>query len=334
MSKHDLPALFRIKPVVDPPIDDEVTQLVKELKNKSISGIRNLLVKKVHFGDRHANIVFLGEVHTNPDLCPMNKESTDVVLDLVLDYLLRLQPTVLILETFYHLESVNQKSMEKILEHMGSRMPLEIVKECLLNKTDKRCVYREGSSALMFLRMFTSIVRYMAILYPDHDAIRNLSKRILAMDPREDLGMIAAFAEILGRDITKAEITQSLEKLTPENLAKFLPEIEPLEWKHAFQDVFVDPFFDLVRRTRKTKSRDMYTEIFLRVPDVIAFAHILSVLGHCLVNTMVVPIIIVYVGDTHRRALSEMLDQFHIFERTENLVDRFDVTGGSCVSAA
>lgn len=323
--------LLRIKPLEQPDMKAAIKDLLTNLRASQIQGVKNVTALRVKMqGNRETCIALFGEIHNNPALCPSEEETRDVVLDIVVSNLLNIQPCVLVLETFNHLESPKRERMIEVLKNMlKNRYPLESIDACLASG-DKNCVYSNGSNALLFLRTLTSIVRLLAIDQGSDSTIAKLSERIFAMDPREDLGMIAPFREILGRDPTLQEIIDSVARVTKEAVGSRLPKIVPEAYSDAFCKHIWTPFFKLRDDLERNPTLDGYMQLFLQIPDVMAVAHVVGVLGHALVHNMDLPIVMIYAGDTHRRALTDMLKRLPVFS-IDTIIDRTDTSGGSCI---
>jgi hypothetical protein len=310
--------------------------LLDLLEKEDIQGARTVTAHRMSFPEfpgRESVIALIGEVHTNPDRCPSTTSSKDMVLDVVLHYLRAIEPCVLILETFFHLESPNKNVMEDILHSMSNHeYPLSVVRKCLGKEPSGGCVYSEKSNALVFLRMIAAIAKTLATSSNVDEDLEHFSKRIMAIDPREDFNMENPFEMKAGTSETEKAIIRSLARLTPDALSKFLLPIDLASWSSAFTKIIWDPFFVLCRQTAAAPTLEAYTHIFLQVPDVIAMSRIFSILAYSLRNKNTLPIIIVYVGDTHREAIDAILPTIPVWTTTRQL-HRSDPKGGSCIQA-
>lgn len=286
--------------------------LLDLFKTYAIQGSHTVVLYELTINDQKSLLLLFGEVHDNPDLCPNTVRSKDVVLDVVLDTLHKLEPSILILETFHHLQSKDAARMIEILTDMKRKgYPIHLLHKCT-KQGDRGCIYTKPSGALMFLRMFTALVRYAASLETAQWAI-DLSDRIYAMDPREDLGMVSPF----NKRLTKEEVIRALENIKPMILHNFLLPIPDPAWEKRFQQVVLAPFLDKVEAAKSCTDdatcHDMYEELFLRIPDVVAVSQMLGVLAHSRNNNMPTPLVMSYSGQFHVDNQKEFMTAMSVF---------------------
>ncbi len=330
-------SILNVKPDVSPPMPRVVRGVKRKLNSPILQGVKNVLCIDVVYKGRHTIIVLFGEVHTNPNLCHENEKVTDVILDVVIHTLLEIQPCILILETFRHLESKILNVMKnRIVKMAENKFPFERVRTCLNTPNDKQCVYRENSNALLFLRTFVGIIRYLALVKGEGSNVDMLSRRIFAMDIREDLGLIPPFQEYLGREPTVNEMRDSLSRLTRSAVEDRLPQIDADDMADAFQRHILDPFFALRDAAFNKPTVDKYRRLFVDLPDVVAVAQMLAVLTHAHSNDQELPVIFCYGGDSHlknqERYLNVLSDALGFsFRVSQSPLRRSADNGGSCI---
>lgn len=176
--------------VDEPDIPRLHQQLLDDLKKSPLDGSTHTTILQARgpCGDRQFFMVLIGEIHGNPGQCPRGSHSTDVIMDIIVKYMVKYEPVVLIVESFFHMESPELHTMAHILEDMRDRKyPFELLSNCRPGMA--KCIYQNGCSALKFLRTWVAAVRYAAAAYPDSPSIQSLDNRIFAFDLREDIPM-------------------------------------------------------------------------------------------------------------------------------------------------
>lgn len=317
-----------------PDMRAEENVLVHTLMTKTLKGPRAVSLRRLIMpdGKRHALVVILGEVHANPNLCDSDERDVVDVVQLILDVLMRVEPSILLVETFFHLIGKTRQEMQDILKSMEERgWPVDRVKQCA-GEREEDCVYTGSSNALVFLRTLVTVLKNDAMLAPGDATKQSVASRMMEVDLREDLDLPDPFAmrETPGPDDARL-IREAAARITRESLQRFELVISNAEWQAAYDERVVGPFLERARRAEASGSLDDYFYVFLQAPDIISMNRIISTVADAYFKDMVMPIIFVYAGDAHRTNLLDLMSAWGLLE-IQNLGDRrAEDEMGSCI---
>lgn len=288
-----------------PDMKAEQERVADVFMTQPLQGARTVSLRYLNLPKCRVLLVLIGEVHSNPDLC---QESAVDVVSFIVDTLRRMEPSVVFIETFFHLVGLNPDDMEKIVKSMKERdWPLDIISKCVGNN-DQNCVYTGKSNALVFLRILTTLARQAAMNPNATEHEKSFASRLIPIDPREDFNLPDPFdLQNQSLDTHSAVIKDGLTRIGREKIRRFEWEIPDENWKKVYELHVLEPYLALLRTTTQSLHIDDYFRVFLEVPDVICMNRIMAMLSQCLQEDMVLPIMYVYCGDAHRENLLKIL---------------------------
>ncbi len=307
-------------------------EIMKLLREHALDGTHHVTFLSISGDDFSTFFLLLGEIHQNPNRCPTHVASRQVVHDVVLKLLTQFEPLVLILETFNHLDAKSLDGMATIVRRLFEfHYPVKLLGVC--TGEDPNCVYQGTSTPLVYLRMYKAVLRYLELYLlskgvKDHD-LQILSRRILMMDPREDLRMHPPF-KLTDSPETAAIIRESLTLLLEGGLQEFLYPFTNPAWQDGFQKHVLQPILTKARETLADPRVRDYQSIFLEITEPVAISGLLYYLEHAKKTpTMTLPGFLFYGGDQHRLQLLHYLNKLP-FLRTRVVADIYDPNDGSC----
>jgi hypothetical protein len=306
---------------------------IKEyFRSHAHDGARAIVLLEIDLPQRVGKVgrvVLIGEEHENNNRCPPHlSNAKDIVTDGTLSFLCGNTDCVLIAEIFFYLMGESIDTPDPIGLMMKHNYPLRAAVDCPPNEAERGCIYQNRSSALKHIRMFSSIVRHVASHLDDIGKtgtyIQELSRRIVAFDPREDLQMTPPQETLADEDIRKS-CDNALK-----GISRFVPSLTD-DWMHrAFHKAVYSPILEMLRQVNEHPSIGGYAEAFVRVTEVVSISRGLAMWDHALHHRhdMELPILIFYAGDTHRAQIQEYMEAMGLPVRV--IQSHYD--SGSCAT--
>lgn len=349
-------------------VRDWVEHITTLLTTSRVSGSHGIDFYRLRWGQHETYILVLGEIHQNPKRC--RGSAIEMVRDLIIRPFLACGAVTMIVETFFHRESMDPDEMRLIMSEMQDTRgyPFENLRDCLSEDADNRCLYRNSGNALKTLRMWFVLIRSLyADLLRKYDlmGIRNQTHKVDALFAsqqltREEDMVISANARMEAMDIRegnpywnryafpnpfvmserskedKKKIGRAASTFTKDYMRPYLKAnpISKPSWEQAFLNRILDPQLRKARELVSNPTVNLYKDLFVAIPDVMSILIILSRLSRAESAGMEMPVFVFEGGFQHLLQIETHLSALGLFTVTRVVPRLWDNNEGSCAASA